>query len=72
MDKMSKLSKKEFEEKALKEAHQIEELKPYQAELIKLQKHLEKADKSMIILFEGRDAAGKGGAIKRISEHQNN
>jgi polyphosphate kinase 2 len=72
MDKMSKLSKKEFEEKALKEARQIEELKLYQAELIKLQKHLEKVDKSMIILFEGRDAAGKGGAIKRISEHQNN
>ena len=42
-----------FEEKEL--------LKPYQVELLKLQKHLEKTDKKLIILCEGRDAAGKGG-----------
>lgn len=72
MDKMSKYSKQEFERSALKEAYQIEELKPYQAELIKLQKYLEKNNKKMMVLFEGRDAAGKGGAIKRIMEYQNN
>lgn len=44
-------------------------LKPYQAELIKLQKHLEKTDQKMIILFEGRDAAGKGGTIRRVTRY---
>ncbi|MDB4575647.1 polyphosphate kinase 2, partial [bacterium] len=46
-------------------------LKPYQAELIKLQDHLEKTQKKMIILIEGRDAAGKGGAIRRITRYMN-
>jgi len=46
-------------------------LKPYQAELIKLQEHLEKTQKKMIILVEGRDAAGKGGAIRRITRYMN-
>ncbi|PIF04153.1 MAG: polyphosphate kinase 2 [Arcobacter sp.] len=45
------------------------ELKPYQAELIKLQQHLEKNDQKMIILFEGRDAAGKGGTIRRVTRY---
>ena len=46
-------------------------LKPYQAELIKLQDHLEKTQNKMIILIEGRDAAGKGGAIRRITRYMN-
>jgi polyphosphate kinase 2 len=44
-------------------------LKPYQAELIKLQKHLENNQQKMIILFEGRDAAGKGGTIRRVTRY---
>ena len=44
-------------------------LKPYQAELIKLQKHLENTQQKMIILFEGRDAAGKGGTIRRVTRY---
>ncbi len=47
------------------------ELKPYQAELIKLQKHLETTNQKMIILFEGRDAAGKGGTIRRVTRYMN-
>jgi len=47
------------------------ELQPYQAELIKLQKHLEKNQKKMIILLEGRDASGKGGSIRRITRYMN-
>jgi len=43
-----------------------QKLKPYQAELIKLQKYLEDTSQKMIILFEGRDAAGKGGTIRRV------
>ena len=50
---------------------QEKSLKPYQAELIKLQEHLEKHQKKMIILVEGRDAAGKGGAIRRITRYMN-
>lgn len=46
-------------------------LKPYQVELIKLQTHLEKNNEKMIILMEGRDAAGKGGAIRRITRYMN-
>jgi polyphosphate kinase len=48
-----------------------ESLKPYQAELIRLQKHLEVTRTRMIILFEGRDAAGKGGTIRRVTRYMN-
>ena len=46
-------------------------LKPFQAELIRMQKHLEASKKRMIILFEGRDAAGKGGTIRRVTRYMN-
>ena len=46
-------------------------LRPYQAELIKLQDHLERQQKKMIILVEGRDAAGKGGSLRRITRYMN-
>lgn len=48
-----------------------EELKPYQAELLKLQAHLEQTGRKMIILFDGRDASGKGGTIRRITRYMN-
>ena len=57
--------------KALKRYRKQEELKPYEAELIKLQEQLERDSRRMIILFEGRDAAGKGGAIQRIAFYMN-
>ena len=57
--------------KAIKRYRKQEELKPYEAELIKLQEQLEKDNRRMIILFEGRDAAGKGGAIQRITFYMN-
>lgn len=44
---------------------------PYQEELLKLQRHLEKHNKKMIILFEGRDASGKGGTIRRMTRFMN-
>lgn len=47
------------------------ELKPYQAELIKMQQQLEKDGRKMIILFEGRDAAGKGGTLRRVTRYMN-
>jgi len=46
-------------------------LKPYQAELIGLQRYLEETKKRMIILYEGRDASGKGGTIRRVARYMN-
>ncbi|WP_099599888.1 polyphosphate kinase 2 [Reichenbachiella sp. 5M10] len=46
-------------------------LEHYQIELLKLQKHIVKKGLRVVILFEGRDAAGKGGTIKRFIEHMN-
>ncbi len=42
-----------------------------QSELLKLQSWVKEARQRLIILFEGRDAAGKGGTIKRFMEHLN-
>ncbi len=47
------------------------QMQEYQIELIKMQNHLEKSGKKMIILFEGRDASGKGGAIRRMTRYMN-
>ncbi len=62
---------KTVNKKALKKYMHEQELKPYQAELIKMQKYLEVENKRMIVLFEGRDAAGKGGTIRRIVRYMN-
>lgn len=61
--------KEAFFTKAKQKRADEQKLKPYQAELIKLQKYLETTKQKMIILFEGRDAAGKGGTIRRITRY---
>lgn len=48
-----------------------EELKNLQVELLKLQNHVKEQGLKILIIFEGVDAAGKGGTIKRITEHLN-
>lgn len=48
-----------------------EELRPYQAELIKMQNHLERTGRKMIILVDGRGASGRGGAIRKITRYMN-
>jgi len=48
-----------------------EELKQLQIELLKLQNHIKDQGLKVLMIFEGRDAAGKGGTIKRITEHLN-
>ena len=70
-DLLKKREKEEIIKQALKFHYETEELKPYQAELIKLQRHLEKTGKKMVILFDGRDASGKGGTIRRITRYMN-
>ncbi len=57
--------------KALRQHHHDEQLKPYQVELLALQRYLEDHDRRMIVLFEGRDAAGKGGTIRRVTRYMN-
>tara|TARA_B100000497_G_C7651268_1_gene391861 strand:- start:275 stop:1039 length:765 start_codon:yes stop_codon:yes gene_type:complete len=57
--------------KVLGEVKQVAELKKKQEELIKLQNWVINNDEKLVILFEGRDAAGKGGAIRRITEYIN-
>jgi polyphosphate kinase len=42
-----------------------------QVELLKVQKWVEETNEKIVVLFEGRDAAGKGGTIKRFMEHLN-
>lgn len=46
-----------------------EELRRLQIELVKLQRWVTKTNKRVAIIFEGRDAAGKGGSIRRFAEH---
>ncbi len=47
------------------------ELKELQIELLKMQNHIKETGQKVLMIFEGRDAAGKGGTIKRITEHLN-
>lgn len=51
-----------------KEEYELK-IKSLQFELVKWQQKKHKANEKIIIVFEGPDAAGKGGAIKRITEH---
>ncbi|MCR9062598.1 MAG: polyphosphate kinase 2 [Cytophagales bacterium] len=57
--------------KTLKKQQYEEELKLLQAELVDLQHWVTENKLRVAILFEGRDAAGKGGSIKRFTEHLN-
>ncbi len=57
--------------KIIKEVEYEEELEKLQIEMIKLQNWIYDNKKRIMIIFEGRDAAGKGGAIKRFTEHLN-
>ncbi|MBZ0113002.1 MAG: polyphosphate kinase 2 [Thermoanaerobaculia bacterium] len=56
---------------ALERHFEKEELKPYQAELIKLMQHIDRVGRKVIVLFDGRDASGKGGTIRRVSRYLN-
>jgi polyphosphate kinase len=47
------------------------EIEALQIELLKLQSDIKESGKRVIVVFEGRDGAGKGGAIQRFTEHLN-
>ena len=58
-------------EKRMKNADYLKELYKLHIELAKFQRHVNECGERIVILFEGRDAAGKGGSIKRFMEHLN-
>ncbi len=58
-------------ENKLREKEYVERVLPLQVELLKAQSWVKEAGERIVILFEGRDAAGKGGTIKRFMEHLN-
>jgi len=58
-------------EKVNKKLFYEEELRRLQIELVKLQHWVSKNKKRIVVIFEGRDAAGKGGNIRRFTEHLN-
>ncbi len=47
------------------------QVEPLQVELVKLQRWVERQNQRIVILFEGRDAAGKGGTINKFMQHLN-
>jgi len=57
--------------KALRILNHEAKLERLQEELIKLQQWVESEGEKLVVIFEGRDAAGKGGAIRRITQHLN-
>lgn len=59
-----------YDVKMPRRAYEREKAK-LQAELLKVQLWAQETDQRFVILFEGRDAAGKGGTIKRFMEHLN-
>jgi len=58
-------------EKALVKLRYEQELEKLQIELVKLQRTVQLEGRRVAIIFEGRDAAGKGGSIRRFIEHLN-
>ncbi len=70
-DDLLKIVKEKGNKKILNILKYEEELKYLQVELVKLQQWIQNNNKRVAIIFEGRDAAGKGGSIRRFAEHLN-
>lgn len=64
----SKTKKEKSSRKKLSNTAYKAELERLQVELVKMQEWVKHAGLKVVVIFEGRDAAGKGGVIKRISE----
>ncbi len=69
---LEKLQSKNVSTKKISKILEYEsELEKLQIELVKLQRWVQETKQRVAIVFEGRDAAGKGGAIRRFIEHMN-
>lgn len=66
------LKRKNIDVRSVRAALRYElELRALQVELVKMQRWIQESGARLAILFEGRDAAGKGGTIRRFAEHLN-
>ena len=73
LDKIKEEKRDKYKEVAIKKktiSYEKEIIK-LQLELVKLQKHIQESGQKVLIIFEGRDAAGKWGNIKRFMEYLN-
>lgn len=72
-DKARSKTSKEFDvvKKSLDKKFYEKELRKIQVELVKLQEWIKEKKLKVVVIFEGRDAAGKGGVIKRITQSLN-
>ena len=68
---LESLPEAEMDEETLGRHHYFKELFRLQGELVKLQDWVVAKKLKIVVLFEGRDAAGKGGVIKRITQRLN-
>jgi polyphosphate kinase 2 len=69
---LEKLQKKNITTTKIEKIFQYEEdLEKLQIELVKFQRWVQETKQRVAIIFEGRDAAGKGGSIRRFIEHMN-
>ncbi len=59
-----------YKNKIARRAYEVEKA-VLQVELLKVQHWIQETGQKCVLLFEGRDAAGKGGTIKRFTEHLN-
>ena len=57
--------------KQMKESEYLEEIELLQIELVKMQAWVKEVGERIVLIFEGRDAAGKGGTIQRFTENLN-
>ncbi|NER16982.1 polyphosphate kinase 2 [Spongiivirga citrea] len=71
IEKLKEKGEDKLVKKLLRDRAYEEELKRLQAELVSLQQWIAAKGKRVCIIFEGRDAAGKGGSIRRFKEHLN-
>ncbi|MEA3467449.1 MAG: polyphosphate kinase 2 [Thermodesulfobacteriota bacterium] len=71
LKKLPQNNKEQILSETLLDYYNDEELRPYQAELIKMQNHLERTGRKMIILVDGRGASGRGGTIRKITRYMN-
>src|SRR5471032_3108485 len=69
MTKKSKQHESSVDASLIARANYKDILRQLQIELVKLQRHVIKHDDKILVILEGRDAAGKDGTIKRIVQH---
>jgi len=71
MEKSKNIEPEKRDKRKIKKKIYEDELRKLQIELVKLQEWIKHKGLKVVVIFEGRDAAGKGGVIKRINQCMN-